>query len=276
MALPISLMAAPATAQDPTPSPATAGEPATVSDPAQVALAQAKKNNKRVEIEALRSETATYYANPDGKTLRAEVSTTPVRVQKDGIWQPVDPTLVEKDGVIQPKAVTGDITLSAGGNTDLVKVTGDRGPASVAAPATLPKPQLKGNTATYPDAYGPGTDLVITVTPSGFRQEIVIRQRPVKDLAFRIPVRLPKGLTFSTGKKPTLLDGRDKQIGELSAAPMVDATAANSPDTGKIGQAAVRVDGDTVVLSVPGGPGHHLPGHGRDGLGDLGRHRNRR
>ncbi|MGA4989228.1 hypothetical protein [Nonomuraea bangladeshensis] len=219
MVLPISLMAAPATAhgstQSPTPTPTPQATDAT--SPTGAALAQAKKDNKRVEIEALRSETATYYANPDGKTLRAELSTTPIRVQKDGAWQPVDTTLVEKDGIIQPKAVKGDITLSAGGGTTLVKLTGERGPASIAASVTLPEPQLKGNTATYRDAAGPGSDLVITVTPSGFRQEIVIRQRPAKDLTFRIPVRLPKGTKFRTGNKPALLDSEGKQIDKVSA-----------------------------------------------------------
>ncbi|MER7506714.1 hypothetical protein AB0L05_42150 [Nonomuraea pusilla] len=170
LALPISMMAAPAVAEpdEPSPSPTATVQPSGGKSPTDLAFKQAKKENQRIEIEALRSETATYYANPDGKTLHAELTTTPIRVMKDGVWQPVDTTLVERDGLIQPKAVKDNIVLSSGDDTTLIKVAGNEGPASIAAPNTLPKPRLKDNTATYSSAYGRGIDLIITVTPSGF------------------------------------------------------------------------------------------------------------
>ncbi|MFI7638897.1 LamG-like jellyroll fold domain-containing protein [Nonomuraea sp. NPDC049400] len=251
LALPISLMTAPAIAQGPTPSPAT---PQTVpSTPTSVALTQAKKDNKRVEIEALRSETGTYFANPDGKTLQAELSSTPIRVKKDGAWQPIDTRLIEKDGVLQPKASLGDLTLSAGGGTNAVTYTDDKGKASLAAPATLPKPVVKDNTATYPDAYGPGADLVVTVTPSGFRNDVVIRQRPAKELKLRVPMRLPKGLKLGKGadKTPGVLDAKGKEVTDLSSATILDAAAMSSPDQGLVGKASTAVDGDSLVLTAP-------------------------
>ncbi|MEV4289347.1 DNRLRE domain-containing protein [Nonomuraea bangladeshensis] len=76
----------------------------------------------------------------------------------------------------------------------------------------------------------------------------MIRQRPAEDLTFSIPVHLPKGTKFRTGAKPALLDSKGKQIDNLSAALMTDAAAANNPDAGKIGQAAIRVDGSTAVI----------------------------
>jgi hypothetical protein len=178
----------------------------TVSDPVSAAKQQAKKQNKRVEIASLRGETSTTYANPDGKTLHSEVHSGPIRVRKDGVWQPIDTTLVEKDGLIRPKAIKGDLSFSAGGGTTLAKVKNAKGEAKILAPAKLPKPVLEHNTATYPSAYGKGVDLVISATPTGFRQDIVIRQRPTGKLKLKVPVGLPKGMTYGkdTAGKPAL------------------------------------------------------------------------
>ncbi|MET8333659.1 hypothetical protein [Streptosporangium canum] len=71
-----------------------------------------------------------------------------------------------------------DVTLSAGGNTSLATARTGKGEASISAPGTLPKPELSGSTATYRSAYGPGVDLVVTATPTGLRQQIMIQQRP--------------------------------------------------------------------------------------------------
>ncbi|WP_344749068.1 hypothetical protein [Streptosporangium vulgare] len=154
--MPLSLMSAPAIAQDPTPPPPTIPAPTTPpsapATPTGKALAQAKKDNRRIEIESLRSERATYYANPDGKILRMEQYLEPVRVKNAGGdgFTPVDTTLVEADGIIKPKAAEGGLTLSAGGNTEAIKSkTGDIA-AQIDAPRTLPKPTLNGSTATYP------------------------------------------------------------------------------------------------------------------------------
>jgi hypothetical protein len=223
-----------------------------LADPIETAKTTAKAQNKRIAIESLQSDTSTFYANPDGKTLFAEVSSTPVRVHKDGAWQPIDPRLIEKDGTLQPKAVKGELSLSTGGNTKALTYTGSKGETSLSAPAKLPKPQVKGNTATYPDAYGPGSDLVVTVTPEGFRQDVVIRQRPTKDLTFRVPMDLPKGLKLgkSSDKGLAVLDSKGKQVDDLGSAPMIDAAALNDPDQGHIGQAATTIDGDSVVLTA--------------------------
>ncbi|MGP3913809.1 LamG-like jellyroll fold domain-containing protein [Nonomuraea sp. 10N515B] len=253
LALPISLMAAPATATGPTPSPTSTTPPTDAGTPTGAALAQAKKDNKRVEIESLRSETATFYANPDGKTLRAELTTTPVRVKKDdGSWQPVDPTLIEDGGVLRPKATHGNVALSAGGDATAITYTGEQGKMAIAAPAALPKPVVKDNIATYPDAYGPGADLVITVTPSGFRQDVMIRQRPAKDLKLRVPMRLPKSFKLGKGPDKTagVLDAQGREVDDLAGAPMLDAAALDNPDKGLIGQAKGAVDGDSVVYTA--------------------------
>ncbi|MEU8103188.1 hypothetical protein AB0C18_05625 [Nonomuraea muscovyensis] len=184
--MPLSLTSAPAIAQEltpapiTTPSPSRAPAPNAADTPASIALAQAKKDNQRVEIESMRSESATYYANPDGKTLRMELSTQPIRVKNtDGNgFTPIDTTLIQADGAIRPKAAGGDLVLSAGRDKTLLRSRVADATAKISVPSALPEPRLKGNTATYPGAYGKGRDLVVTASPTGFRQQITIAERP--------------------------------------------------------------------------------------------------
>ncbi|MEU9835947.1 DNRLRE domain-containing protein, partial [Streptosporangium sp. NPDC048047] len=219
-------------------------------------MAQAKKDNRRIEIEALRSETATYYANPDGKTLRMEQYLEPIRVKNangDG-FTPIDTTLVKADGVIKPKAAKGGLTLSAGGDTEAIKSRNGDIAARIDAPRTLPKPTLNGSTATYSSAYGKGVDLVVTATPTGFRQQIVIRERPAGPVTFRVPVDLPTGVSFGRNAKgqPALKSADGKQSLDIRPAALLDAAAADAnADLGsvRVGRAQVSLDGSALVYS---------------------------
>ncbi|MFE0074717.1 DNRLRE domain-containing protein [Nonomuraea sp. NPDC059023] len=250
--MPVSLMAAPAIAQEPPPAPAKDSQAINPGDEADAALARAKTSNKRIEIESYRSETATYYANPDGKTLQAGLSATPVRVKKDGEWRTVDPTLIEATGTLQPKASLGNLRLSLGGDATAIRYTDAAGETAISAPSPLPRPVIKDNTATYPSAYGPGIDMVVTVTPEGFRQDAVIKQRPIKDLQLRLPMQLPKGLALGYGqdKSPGILDAKGKEVADRSGAPMLDSAALADPDKGRIGRAKGEVVGDTLVFTA--------------------------
>ncbi|MFB9964331.1 LamG-like jellyroll fold domain-containing protein [Sinosporangium siamense] len=207
---------------------------------------EAKKQNKRIEIPYLRSENSTTFANPDSRTLYTEVHSNAIRVQKDGAWQAIDTMLVEQDGIVKPKAIKGELTLSGGGTTTLLEIKSSEGKATVYANGKLPKPQLSGNTALYPAAYGEGIDLVVTVTPTGYRQDILIHQRPTKKIQIRVPVDLPDGLRYGKGSSSglALLSIKDsKKIANIAPAPVADAIAASNPDKGRIGSAAISVDG---------------------------------
>ncbi|MBB6349893.1 hypothetical protein FHU36_006465 [Nonomuraea muscovyensis] len=252
--MPLSLISAPALAQDPTPPPTT--PPSAPATPTGKALAQAKKDNRRIEIESLRSENTTYYANPDGKTLRMEQYLEPIRVKNaDGKgFTPIDTTLIEANGVIKPKAAKGGLTLSAGGDTEAIRSKSGDLAARIDAPRTLPKPTLNGNTATYPSAYGKGIDLVVTTTPTGFRQQIVIRQRPAEPVTFRVPVDLPKGISFGKNAKgqPTLKNQDGKHSLDIRPAALLDAKAADAnADLGtvRVGRAQVSLDDSALVYS---------------------------
>ncbi|MFC7640057.1 hypothetical protein ACFQX6_02660 [Streptosporangium lutulentum] len=101
-----------------------------------------------------------------------------------------------------------------GDDTALLKSKSAQGTAEIAASGKLPKPKLTGNAATYQSAYGEDVDLVVTATATGFRQQIIIRERPTGPLTFRLPVDLPGGMSYGTNAagQPTLLaeDGKKK------------------------------------------------------------------
>ncbi|MFC4531762.1 DNRLRE domain-containing protein [Sphaerisporangium dianthi] len=241
---------------------------AEATNPVELAKQEAKKQSKRVEITSYRSEFSTMFANPDGKTLRMEMSTSPVRVKRDDAWEPIDTTLVVQNDVVKPRVAKSDLVLSHGGKPDVL--TASAGPADPAAkddkvqvfaPRNLPTPRLSGNRAEFASVYGNGLDLVITATPTGFRQQIVIRQRPTKPLRLRVPVDLPEGFAFENASDRTVLvkdigKGKREQILDLSTTMMLDAVAADGsggPDEGKVGRATTSLertaDGSTLVLS---------------------------
>ncbi|MER7130123.1 DNRLRE domain-containing protein [Streptosporangium saharense] len=269
MALPLSLMSAPAIAQGLTPpsapkppspatSTATTSSPSAPVTPTDKALAQAKKDKRRVEIESLRSESATYYANPDGKTIRMELHTQPIRVKNaDGKgFTPVDTTLVEVDGAIKPKAAKANLVLSVGRDKTLLRSRAADATAKITTPSELPKPRLKGDSATYPGAYGRGRDLVVTASPTGFRQQITIAERPTGPISFQVPLDLPQGMSFTknTAGRPTIAGKDGKALTEVRPTLLRDAKAADadSPlDAGRIGKAAVTLaeDGKTLVFT---------------------------
>ncbi|MER7501447.1 DNRLRE domain-containing protein [Nonomuraea pusilla] len=265
----ISLAAVPSWAQEPTaPAPQSPGEtsktpPPSVGAPTgdrvlETAKAKAAKSGKRVEIPERHTETTTLYANPDGKTLRLELNTQPVRVKNaDGKgFTPIDTTLVEGAGTIKPKAIVGTLTLSDGQDKTLLKSQASDATSKITMPSVLPKPTLKANTATYADAYGKGRDLLVAATPSGFQQKIVIRERPTGPVSFPVPLELPSGMSFKKNAAglPTIVGKDGRTLTEVRPTLMQDAKAAdvNAPlDTGKAGKAAVTLadDGKTLVFT---------------------------
>ncbi|MFF4413466.1 DNRLRE domain-containing protein [Streptosporangium sp. NPDC001559] len=218
---------------------------------------QAKQQNKQVEIEALYTENTTTVANPDGKTMGTYVYAAPVRVKKDGAWKAVDTTLIEEGGVVRPKVSTLDVTLSAGGDTVLAKARTAKGETTLGVPNALPKPELSGGSATYQSVYGQDVDLVVTVTSTGVRQEIVIRRRPTGKLDLRLPVKLPKDVAYgkdSSGRATLPAvdgDGKEGRAAPLTPALLLDATAADQ--AGPLGDGQVSTV-PTAVKQTAKGP----------------------
>ncbi|MFQ1004377.1 DNRLRE domain-containing protein [Modestobacter sp. SSW1-42] len=144
-----------------------------------LALEEAARTGKKVEVGGETTATSITYALPDGT---ADVQTTagPARVeQADGSWAEVDTTLhVTADGVVAPRMVPGKTSFSAGG-TDLLASLSDGAGTSITLnwEEELPTPVLSQDTAIYPDVL-PDVDLVLKATRLGFSQLLVVNSRP--------------------------------------------------------------------------------------------------
>ncbi|WP_158558057.1 LamG-like jellyroll fold domain-containing protein [Spongiactinospora gelatinilytica] len=196
----------------------------------------------------------TTVANPGGNTVGTYVHPVPIRFRDEhGNWQPVDTTLVIDGATVRPKAVKDEVRLSAGGNEGLLSVKTIRGSTRLTAPAKLPAPVLSGNTATYADAYGKGTDLIIEVTAAGIRQKIVLKERPTEPPTYRVPVTPDAGLSYRA--KPGGGEVLDEVGGatEISPALMLDAAAVQSLTSGKISRVATTLDGSDLVYRPEAG-----------------------
>ncbi|WP_371785295.1 LamG-like jellyroll fold domain-containing protein [Streptosporangium subroseum] len=218
---------------------------------------EARKQNKPVEVVDAFTETSRTWAFPDG-SLKTESYTGPTQAkQGDGSWALIDTTLVEKDGVLKPK-VSGaaDVAFSlGGGDAPFAVMKRDEGQSfSLSWDKALPRPVVKGNVATYPDAAGPAADLVVTALPTGFRHDVVLRERPKGPLEIRMPVESSE-LTFAKSRQGglQLTDGKDKVVAQAPQPVMWDSTGGQDPKAAAVPRRApistsVVGDGDKQVL----------------------------
>lgn len=254
-------MAAPARAQGSTPSPTAATQPPHADSPAgksapiqvdkalATAKAKAAETGKRVPLPSRYTETMKVWANTDGKTLHAELSTEPVQLEvpgKDGkkSWQPVDTTIVTKDdGTLAAKLVKTPLTFGGEGATTLVTAKDKDGTVTIGWDRKLPKPAVDGNTITYRDAVAKGADLVLTARPNGFTQDVVLRTRPQGPVKVSLPVTLPKGKSYGKARdgRPQLMSAQGAPESAPLMARAVDAKAVEAPEQGKIGKVDTSV-----------------------------------
>lgn len=175
-------------------------------------------------------------ANPDGSWSES-TSPTPVQAQRpDGSWAPVDTRLTAtKAGDLVPANVPDAVSFSAGAGTQVASMTTAGQKTTWLWPTKLPKPTVSGATATYQITRT--EQLVLTATPSGFSEDIVLSARPSSKAAasFSLPMQTGTG-TLATRAVP----GKDTAPGTAglklttahgkaawwAAAPMAyDATA---------------------------------------------------
>ncbi|WP_427896470.1 RHS repeat-associated core domain-containing protein [Kribbella sp. GL6] len=188
--------AAAAPAADPKPAVAkVSSRPDLVS-----AVVSARAQGSKVEVESLRTETATTWANPDG-TMTTESHMAPVRFKNaKGGWQSIDLTLDKgTDGTVAPRGHGYGLQLgkpnAAVGGVFASATAGTGRQVEWLAPWKLPEPTVDGTQATYADVQ-PGVDLKLDARRTGFETDLVVKQRPADGLApvWRIPLRT-KGLT---------------------------------------------------------------------------------
>ena len=225
------------------------------------ARTQAEKTGKPVTVDAGTDERTTVVARPDGKFEMVQYAGAQ-RVKLNGVWTPIDSTLAfAPDGSVTSKATTLAITLSGGGAKPLA-VEDDRAghSLSIAFPATLPKPKLAGNTATYPDIY-PGVDLRMTVNPASVSDLLIVHDAAaaanpaLKTLHFALS---GTGVTVSTSTDGAI-HAKDKAGKDTFVAPtpqMWDSTGATSPAALSAARTAGAASADSSVPD-PGVTGKH-------------------
>lgn len=205
----------------PRPGPAARREPAPVAGPEnseRAALAKARDTGQPVEVETLRSEIRTVFAQPNG-TMKMELNVRPVRVRKDDRWVPVDTTLrLRPDGAVEPVAAAVDLTFSGGGDAPLARLSRGAKSMELGWTGPLPKPTLNGDTATYADVM-PGVDLQVTADVDGFSHLLVVKSRQAAEKLTELSYPLSaKGLNLEIDKAGNL-EATDKGGGTLFIAP---------------------------------------------------------
>nr|WP_189181661.1 DNRLRE domain-containing protein [Microbispora rosea]GLJ83543.1 hypothetical protein GCM10017588_22710 [Microbispora rosea subsp. aerata] len=258
--LPLSLMSAPAVAQASTP-PAPASNAASTTSPKaapdpdlEAAWEKAAKSGRPVEVPSRFTEKMKVWAQPDGKHLRAELSTRPIQLKNpaSGAWEPIDTKIVERDGKLQAARVKSPLTFGGRGAKHLVSAKGEKGTTGLKVTRALPEPKLSGSTITYPDAVAPGADLVVIAQGDGFISQVVFRRKPDGPVTVRLPLTLPAGTKFGKGPQglPQLKDIEGKAVAAPVVLTAMDAKVEASPEQGRSSRvdAHVETSGTTSEL----------------------------
>lgn len=218
------------------------------------AMITARALGKPVEVLSERTETISVFARPDG-TWATEASTAPTRVQDEqGNWHDLDPTLRETDAGLKPTHALTDLVLSGGDTRTFAYMTREGQTVAWRWPSVLPKPKVEGPTATYVGvAAGGSGDLVVTATRSGFRHDIVLRERPKAPVELVVPMGLDGGrLVESQSTGRLVAFGADgKEVASGAAPVMWDATTTASGDPARIVKVPVEVDSVQATKSAP-------------------------
>lgn len=150
-------------------TPPTRPTPLTAAGASQ----RAKASKKPVVVDSMTTATTQVTANPDGSFTRTQ-SLRPTRMQRNGTWVNLDPTLhPNTNGTVSPNATSGDVALSGGGTGPFATLIGAGHEVSFTLPMTLPAPTISGATATYANVL-PNVDLAVTVDGQGGVSDVFV------------------------------------------------------------------------------------------------------
>ncbi|MGW2145102.1 DNRLRE domain-containing protein [Nonomuraea bangladeshensis] len=240
-----------------TPAPVPPKKPHVKERPDRVSAAKsARRQGNRVLVTDETTETSLTYVNPDG-TITQELSAQPARVKQGDTWTPVDTTLTVAGGMLRPRAALADVSFSNGGaEQSLAHLrSSDKESYSLSWPARLPMPKTEGNKAVYPDAAGPGADLVLTALPTGFRHDVVLRERPSGPVEYKFLIKTD-GLKLAETERGELrlTDDKGKTVASAPAPVMQDSPEqAGRARQGKIAT-EVSTEGNQQVLILKPDP----------------------
>ncbi|MER6512882.1 DNRLRE domain-containing protein [Nonomuraea sp. NPDC001636] len=153
----------------------------------------ARAQKAPAEVADARTEYSTTWANPDG-SLTTEAHTAPIRMKRNETWTAIDASLAATNGRFQPRAAQVDLRVSNGGTEPFASMDNGSRSFSVGWNRALPRPTVRGNTATYTEV-APGEDLIVTSLPQGFTHSLVLHRPPSGPLTITLPIRT-KGLTL--------------------------------------------------------------------------------
>ncbi|MFD7735867.1 LamG-like jellyroll fold domain-containing protein [Kitasatospora phosalacinea] len=230
-----------------------------------LAVAEAKRTGKPVEVEALKDESSDVVAQPDGQL----VSTTyvqPKRVRKAGRgWVDIDTTLVAlPSGAVAPKAATTDVEFSGGGSGQpLVRMARAGKELKLTWPKALPKPVLDGQTAEYRSIL-PDVDLKLTASATGFSQILVVHTPQAAKNPELDALRL--GLQGDGLEVRQEADGSLKAVDPVGGGTVFEAPTpvmwdSSAPAAGAAEQAAQAPAGKSKSLAAPSAASE-APGEG--------------
>lgn len=223
------------------------------------ALKIASKFGHRVEVSSLDAGSSTTFVNPDG-AMSAELSSTPVRVQQNERWVPVDTTLVVRgDGSVGPKASTAAVTLGGAGSRTIAKLAVGSGVVTYGWQSPLPEPVLAGSVATYRDVL-PDVDIVASVTTTGVETSMVFKSRQAAAAAAAVdwPMTVT-GLSASVNAAHTVsyADSAGIEMARTPAPQAWDARLGSSvsgPADGPSVRAVTRLTTANGAVLAPPGP----------------------
>ncbi|WP_338672177.1 VCBS repeat-containing protein [Streptomyces sp. SCSIO 30461] len=151
---------------------------------------EAVDTGERVEVTALRTETAETYANPDG-SFTTEQYALAQRVRKNGKLVGLDTSLARNtDGSFSAKATEVGVTFSGGGSGPLATVERDGRSMSWSWPEPLPTPEIDGDTALYRDVLD-DVDLKLKAGTAGFGQLLIVHNAKAAANPVLSKIRLP-------------------------------------------------------------------------------------
>ncbi|MEW2386270.1 LamG domain-containing protein [Micromonospora sp. NPDC047707] len=226
----------------------------TLDEPWLAAAArEARRSGRLVEVSRLRTETQEVHAKPSGSFV-ATVRSKPVRAKRaDGSWGEIDTRLRRgSDGGVAPTNVPMRLRFSGGGAGPLVTAERDGKAFAWSWPRSLPKPVLKGDTATYRDVLA-GVDLTVKATADGFVPKLVVRSRAAAENPVLRRIQLPmqaRGLSFrAAGGGVTALDEGGVPVVAVTAAQTQSADGTLRPVSLDVNQDAVILMPEAAVLT---------------------------
>ncbi|MEU3603563.1 VCBS repeat-containing protein [Streptomyces sp. NPDC006798] len=230
----------------------TGGEPLTE----EAAREKALRTGKPVEVLALRDETSTTVALPDGK-FRLSAHSAPIRARVDGEWKSIDTDLERTEGGWRPKATVNPVVFHSGKGkgkavsgaaageergsrgyvrppltsparpadrveyTDLATFTAEGKELTVGWPGPLPEPEIDGAAALYRNVLK-DVDLLLTARDTGFTHVLIVHtaEAAADPALAKISYGLGSpGLTFSLDETNDVLTVRDGAGAEVGGSP---------------------------------------------------------